>query len=49
MVIKTYSVTLDEEIVNKAKGKLKTGQKLSPVLNELLKKWIQEEFDEENV
>ena len=48
MGIKTYSVTLEEETVNKAKRKLKVGQKLSPVLNEILNKWIEGEFEEEN-
>jgi hypothetical protein len=38
-----YSVTLEKEVVEKAKKKLKLGQKLSPVLNDLLKKWVEEE------
>jgi len=42
MGIKTYSVTLEEETVNKAKDLLKLGQKLSPVLNALLNKWVEE-------
>jgi len=49
MAIKTYSVTLEEEIVNKAKEKLKIGQKLSPVINDLLTKWVEEEENENNV
>lgn len=40
---RNYSVTLDEEIVDKAKDKLSIGQKLSPVINELLIKWCDEE------
>lgn len=40
---KNYSVTLEEEIVDKAKKKLITGQKLSPVINDLLKKWVEED------
>jgi len=33
---------LNEEIVEKAKKKMKTGQKLSPVVQELLEKWVDE-------
>jgi len=38
--IKQYTVTLDEDVVEDAKEKLEVGQKLSPILNDLLKKWI---------
>ena len=41
--MKNYSVTLEESIVKQAKEKLKIGQKLSPVVNDLLKKWVKEE------
>ncbi len=37
-----YSVTLDKEVVEEAKKKLKVGQKLSPVINDLLNKWVKE-------
>jgi len=37
--IKQYTVTLDEDIVKRAKEKLEVGQKLSPIINDLLKKW----------
>lgn len=40
MGIKGYSVTLDEEVVVEAKRYLQVGQKLSPVINELLKLWL---------
>ena len=44
MVIKNYSVSLDEEVVEKAKENMKPqGAKLSPLINEFLKK-----FNEEN-
>jgi len=40
MAIKTYNVSLEEEVVEDAKRKVKSyGGKLSPLLNELLKKW----------
>lgn len=39
MVIKNYSVSLEEEIVESAK-KQTYGGKLSPILNELLKEWL---------
>lgn len=40
MVIKTYNVSLEESIVEDAKKKSKEfGGKLSPLINELLKKW----------
>ena len=43
MGIKTYTVTLDEEVVEKAKKKQKDfGGKLSPLINELLKEWSEE-------
>ena len=39
MVVKKYTITLEEEVVEEAKGNLEVGQKLSPVINELLKEW----------
>jgi hypothetical protein len=39
-MIKNISVTLDNEVVDEAKEKLKDGEKLSPTINELLKEWI---------
>lgn len=41
--IKNYTVSLDETVVDQAKAKLKIGQKLSPVLNNLLKIWTKED------
>jgi hypothetical protein len=41
--IKTYSLSLDEDVVNAAKKKISsqsTGGKLSPVINELLINWV---------
>ena len=43
MVIKSYSVTLEEGVVDDAKEQLQIGQKLSPVINELLRKWVMEQ------
>ncbi len=44
MVIKNYTVSLDEEVVKEAKEIMKPrGSKLSPLINEFLKK-----FNEEN-
>jgi len=45
--IKKYTVTLNEEVVDEARKKLQVGQSLSPVLNQLLKKWIEEKGGEE--
>ena len=42
MVKKNYSITLEEEVVAKALSKLEVGQKLSPVINDLIKKWVGE-------
>jgi hypothetical protein len=50
MVKKQYQVTLDEEIVIKAKelhkenSPLKFETKLSPILNELLLRWVEKEM-----
>ena len=33
---RNYSITLDEDVVEEAKENLSTGQKLSPVINDLL-------------
>ena len=43
MVIKNYSVTLEEEVVKKVKEKLQTGQKLSPIINEMLIQWLEDQ------
>jgi len=44
MVIKNYSVTLEEKDVIEAKKRIKeTGGKLSPILNRLLKEWMEKE------
>ena len=40
MVIEKYNVTLEKEVVEESKKKLKVGQALSPVINDLLKKWL---------
>lgn len=43
MAIRTYNVSLEEEVVEDAKNKQKnSGGKLSPLINELLKKWCEE-------
>lgn len=42
MGIERYNVTLEEEVVESAKKQLEVGQKLSPVINDLLKKWVEE-------
>jgi len=44
MVIKTYSVTLNEEVVIEAlEIAVRYGGKLSPILNNLLVEWIEQE------
>jgi len=44
MVIKNYTVSLEEEIVLKSKKlSKKYGGKLSPMINVLLKEWIKQE------
>lgn len=40
-MVKTYNISLDEEVVLHAKKCLAVGQKLSPVINSLLKEWIE--------
>jgi len=41
MVIKSYSVTLEEGYVSKAKEVIKpSGGKISPIINQLLKEWL---------
>ena len=52
MVKKNYTVTLDEEIMDESLSKLVVGQKLSPVINDLLKKWNKTKVkrdEEENI
>jgi len=41
MGIQRYNVTLEEEVVKEARESLEVGQKLSPVINYLLKKWVE--------
>jgi len=46
-VIKGYNVTLEEDIVEEAKKIAKhSGGKLSPLINELLEKWVKENSGE---
>ncbi len=42
MGIEKYSVSLEKEVVDEARNYLEVGQKLSPMINQLLKKWIEE-------
>lgn len=42
-----YSVSLEKEVVEDAKKYLVIGQKLSPIVNDLLKKWIEMRKKEE--
>lgn len=50
MTIKSYSVTLDEDVVDDAKKIVEeTQRKLSPVINNLLKKWVQEENKKKDI
>lgn len=39
-MIKNYNVTLDHKTVERAKAKLKKGEKLSPRVNKLLEDWV---------
>ncbi len=43
-----YTVSLDEEVVFDARERLDVGQKLSPVLNQLLVEWIKLKGDVED-
>lgn len=45
MVIKSYTVTLESEVVDRTKEKLKK-EKLSPYINELLKRELGERDDD---
>ena len=45
---KQYQVTLEEELVEKAK-KLVLGSKLSPVLNSLLEVWVEHRAEVEDI
>lgn len=38
-----FNVILDPELVAEARGLLDVGQRLSPILNNLLKKWVKEQ------
>lgn len=44
MVKKTnnYTVSLEPSVVKTAREKLQVGQSLSPIINDLLKKWVEE-------
>ena len=46
-MVKKYTVTLDESVVDGARKKLEIGQKLSPVINQLLKEWVKLKEEEE--
>ena len=43
-----YSVTLDKDIVKRAKNIIGEGRKLSPEINDLLKNWVKEQESEKN-
>jgi hypothetical protein len=46
MVLKSYSVSLESDYVNRALKIIKyknIGGKLSPVVNDLIKKWVESE------
>jgi len=48
MTIKNYSVSLEEEIVEEAKKLMyPKGQKLSPIINQFIIKWIKEQKEAE--
>ena len=47
MGIEKYSVSLEKEVVDEARNYLEVGQKLSPMINQLLKKWIEEKKQKE--
>lgn len=49
MKTERFTVTLDPSIVDKAKGRMKEGEKLSPIINGLLKDWIDEREEEEEI
>lgn len=40
MTIRRYNVTLEKEVVQEARQILLPQEKLSPIINELLKEWI---------
>jgi len=45
--IKNYTLSLDSEVVAEARKKLQIGQALSPILNDLLKQWINKKAKED--
>ena len=48
MVMKTYSISLDKEVVEAAKKIMyDQSKKLSPVINNFLKKWLKKQHSEE--
>ena len=38
--IKSWSISVDEEIISSARGVLTPGEKLSPIISNLLQEWI---------
>lgn len=49
-MLERYSVTLEKEIVDEAKKKIKKyGGKLSPIINQMLKDWVIKNNEEENL
>jgi len=43
MTIERYNVTLEKEVVDKVKEIMKSeGRKLSPIINNFLKEWLEE-------
>jgi len=51
MVIKSYSLSLDSDIVEAARKKVLSeskGAKLSPIINDLLKTWVNKDTKKSN-
>jgi len=44
--MENYGVYLEKAMVEKAKTFLEIGQKLSPVINDLLKRWVEKKEEE---
>ena len=49
MVKKTYSIWVEESVVEKAEKHLAVGQKLSPVIQDLLEVWIEHRIKEKKL
>lgn len=45
---KLYNVNLEQELVEKARKKLRLGQSLSPIVNQLLKDWVEGKIEVKN-